>query len=134
MNMNTELAPPLVVDPLITEQTKLEAGSVLVYEVNLVFQKKTFEEHKEWMLEHIDDMVKANEFTGAHIYQQVNMDPTNDAHMREYSMTVHYYIDTYERLKAYLEKQARNMRSQVVETFADRYMVWRRVFVLSKQI
>lgn len=118
----------------VLDKNHLDDNRVVVYEVNLAIRRAVYEKYKDWLMDHIRDMVVVNKFIKAHVYTQINLDPTNDSFVRTHHLTARYYIKTYEELKKYLEKRAKAMRNQVIEKFEDNYTVSRRVFELQMEI
>ncbi len=118
---------------LLFNQHKPSESDIIIYEVNLSFNVRAYETHKEWMLAHIEDMVKVNQFIKVQINHQLNLDPIDDSHMRTHKLTARYYIQSYQQLLDYLKRRARSMRNQVLEKFMDQYSVSRRVFVLTQE-
>jgi hypothetical protein len=109
-------------------------SSIVIYEVNLDIKRDAYEKNKEWLIEHIKDMVNHNHFIKVNILHQLNLDPTNDSHHRFHRITAQYFVPSYEDLENYLAKQAKNMRNQVLEVFKDNYSVFRRVFSYEQEI
>ena len=104
--------------------------SVFVYEVNLTIEINVFAEHKDWLLNHFHSMVIENNFIKLNLFFVKNIDPIDDTHLRYQKVVVQYYVSDYGTLQRYLEKQAKKMRSQVVEKLGPHYSVSRRIFEL----
>lgn len=118
----------------VIEKENLQENALIVYEVNLSIQNDVYRQHKNWFLNHIKEMVDSNDFIKVHIYEQLNLDPLDDTFTKIYRLTARYYMKSYDILKKYLEKRAKNMRDQVVEKFGDKYTVSRRVLQLKNEI
>jgi hypothetical protein len=118
----------------VLENTSDLENQVIVYEVNLIIKRPAYNIHKDWLISHMKDMVNENKFIKVNIYDQLNLDPTNDSIIRYHRITAQYHIRGYENLKIYLEKNAKKMRNQVIEKFGHDYEVSRRVFVLKNEI
>ena len=101
-----------------------------IYEVNLTIEKEIYEQNRAWLYQHFHDMVKENGFKLLRIFSVKNMDPTNDHHLRYYSIVSQYEICNFNTLEQYFEKQAIMMRSQVVDKLGKHYSVSRRVLEL----
>ena len=99
-----------------------------VYEVNLTIEKKLFDKNKDWLIDHFHQMVISNNFIKLDLFYQKNVDPINDEHMRYQRIVAQYLVDDYDVLHNYFDKQAKVMRSQVVEKLGYGYSVNRRVF------
>lgn len=127
-SLENNLERSFVIDNNTTEK------NVVVYEVNLSIKKEIYEKNKEWLIDHIKDMVNINKFMRVNIYHQLNLDPTDDSFVKVHRLTARYYISSYDHLKSYLEQRAKNMRNQVREKFGDDYTVFRRVFTLEQEI
>lgn len=110
------------------------SGGCFIYEVNLSINLDTFEKHGDWFMGHIEDMLKSNQFLKAEICKEINLNPIDDSPLRLVNLSIKYYLDDYEKLISYLEKQAKIMRSQVVEKFKNNYSISRRVFSIEKQL
>ncbi|HLB42967.1 MAG TPA: DUF4286 family protein [Gammaproteobacteria bacterium] len=106
------------------------SNSVVVYEVNLTISTTIFEEHQGWLIDHFHSMVTENNFIKLNLFFVENMDPTNDEHLRNKKIVVQYYVSDFETLQKYFEKQAKQMRNQVVSRLGQHYSVSRRVFKL----
>lgn len=102
----------------------------VIYEVNLCIEKPIFEENKSWLIEHMHDMVRENNFLKVHIFYEENFNLVNDDLMRYVKITAQYHVNSLANLTTYLEKNAKKMRSQVVDRFQSHYSVSRRVLTL----
>lgn len=98
-----------------------------VYEVNLTIEELVYQKNRAWLIDHFHDMVNLNKFDKLKLFSVKNVNPIDDNHMRYQNVVAQYYISDYKVLQDYLEKQAKTMRSQVVERLGHGYSVSRRV-------
>lgn len=99
----------------------------LVYEVSLTIEQKIFFENKKWLIDHFHDMVTQNDFVKLNLFFVKNTNPIDDDHLRYQKIVAQYYISDNNILQKYFEKQAKKMRSQVIDKLGNSYSVSRRV-------
>ena len=80
---------------------------MVIYEVNIEIPNDIKEDYITWLEPHIKDMVSFDGFIEAKLFEKSNIIP-NGEHIR---IVVHYYLESEEALKNYLEQQATKMRS-----------------------
>ncbi|EKD74095.1 MAG: hypothetical protein ACD_45C00079G0004 [uncultured bacterium] len=107
--------------------TTLFSPHKFIYEVNLTIQRDIFETHRTWLIDHFHQMVKQNNFIQLNLCFLKNTNPIDDHHLRYQSIVAQYLISDYPILEEYFEKQAKVMRSQVVDKLGCHYTVRRRV-------
>lgn len=108
----------------------LEKNYPCVYEVNLTIELDLYEANKSWLISHFHEMVVENNFKALKLFIVRNTDPIDDSHLRYQKLVAQYFVSSHEQLQIYFEKQAKRMRSQVIEKLGCHYTVSRRVYEL----
>ena len=97
--------------------------STVVYEVNLSINKNTVESFKDWLSEHIAEMLSQKGFLGAKVYECEAPPEQNE----KVELAVHYEVDSRENLQFYFDHNAEKMRSQGLQKFAGEFSASRRI-------
>lgn len=101
---------------------------MLVYEVNLAVDRSIGSEYRNWLPEHVDEMLGFAGFLGADIWER---DPRveGETNLERLLFTVHYRVRDRASLDAYLRDHAATMRALGVSRFGDRFTATRRVLM-----
>lgn len=94
---------------------------MIIYEVNLAFEKTISEDFRLWLNEHIAQMLQFSGFIQANLLQSESDDSDQE------KLTVHYYLTDREALENYLVNFAPKMRQQGIERFKDKFSAQRRI-------
>ncbi|STX41142.1 Uncharacterised protein [Legionella donaldsonii] len=104
---------------------------MVVYEVNLSIDKDIFKEYKDWLDEHIQEMLKFPGFINATVMYQ-SMDGDNSDNQKH--LTVQYQLESAEDLQHYFKEHAPKMRGDGVKRFSGRFTATRRTFEVESVI
>ena len=99
--------------------------AVVVYEVNLKVENGIFDAYRVWLLEHIEQMLKFDGFSGYNL-------SINTEHQGAKLLTVWYYLETMTALDDYLENHSKEMRDDGIKKFGNKFSASRRIFKVDK--
>jgi Domain of unknown function (DUF4286) len=97
---------------------------MVIYEVNLNIHNEIYHDYYQWLLEHINDMLKFEGFNSAEVGLVEHEEEDGKIRIR-----VSYFINTYGNLRHYLTNHAPKMRAEGVEKFGDKFTASRRIIV-----
>lgn len=86
-----------------------------IYEVRCTIPMQITTDFREWLADHLDDMLSLPYFTGGQIVEGELLDRP-EMHL----FVVRYELKSKQDLNVYLEKAAPQMRSKLPEDFAGR--------------
>ena len=99
---------------------------MVVYEVNLKVENDLYDAYRDWLLEHIEQMLKFDGFSGYNL-------SINTEHQDGFKLlTVWYYLETMTALDDYLENHSKEMRDDGVKKFGNKFSASRRIFEVDK--
>ncbi|HAT8251802.1 TPA: DUF4286 family protein [Legionella pneumophila] len=98
---------------------------MVVYEVNLSIDNEIYRDYKDWLDEHILEMLKFPGFLNATVMHQ-SMD--GDSSDNQKHLTVQYQLESTEDLQNYFEEHAPKMRGDGMNRFKGRFTATRRTF------
>ncbi|HAU1091264.1 TPA: DUF4286 family protein [Legionella pneumophila] len=104
---------------------------MVVYEVNLAIDNDIYKEYKDWLDEHIKEMLKFPGFVYATVMHQ-SMDADNSDNQKH--LTVQYQLESAEDLQNYFREHAPKMRGDGVKRFEGRFTATRRSFEVESVI
>ena len=104
----------------------IEQKSWVTYEVNLHLKAEILAEYREFLRDHVKEMLKFDGFLTASIFE---LSPTEDEFSQH--LTVHYKVESMHQLQNYLDHSAAQMREQAVMRFGERFKADRRVLINS---
>ena len=96
---------------------------MIVYEVNLDVDVTVFAEYRQWLDEHVREMLKLPGFVSAEIFER--LDPPAAEGQR--SLCCIYRLASTEDLDRYLRDDAPRMRAEGMARFAGKFSATRRV-------
>ncbi|MGQ4004707.1 DUF4286 family protein [Francisellaceae bacterium CB300] len=99
---------------------------MVVYEVNLEVESGVFDAYNVWLLEHIEQMLKFDGFSGYNL--SINTEHQDGVKL----LTVWYYLETMTALDDYLENHSKEMRDDGIKKFGDKFSASRRIFDVDK--
>ena len=97
---------------------------MVIYEVNLNVNEAIYSEYYQWLLTHMDDMLKIKGFKKVEIGLVENTEAEKNKKIR-----ISYTIDSYENLKKYMTNHAPKMRAAGIEKFGDQFQADRRIIL-----
>ncbi len=103
---------------------------MLIYEVNLTVEAGAAPEFSAWLREHIREMLKLDGFEAAAWYVRSDDPgalPEGDAPTGPRRWTVHYQVESCDRLQAYFDTHAARMRQDGLDRFEGRFSADRRI-------
>ena len=103
--------------------TKARRGGAVIYEVDLEIDSAIAAEYREWLRDHIAEMLALPGFTGARAYEVMEPAPSAGC----IRLCLQYRLRDREALDAYLREHAPRMRADGVARFGDRFRAQRRV-------
>lgn len=95
---------------------------MLTYEVNLQVDESIAAEYRDWLREHVAEMLSLPGFVDATVFEV--REPVEPGRM---GMCVHYRLRDRAALDAYLRDEAPRMRDVGVKRFGGRFSASRRV-------
>jgi antibiotic biosynthesis monooxygenase (ABM) superfamily enzyme len=96
---------------------------VIVYEVNLVVQRRIEAEYRAWLAGHIDEILALPGFLGAEVFERVEPVAGPD----EFALCVHYRLAGAAALAEYFAEHAPRLRADGVDRFGGGFRADRRV-------
>ena len=99
----------------------------LIYEVNLHVEASIDQQYRDWLREHVDEMLRFEGFKEATIFERMDGD-----HSDRKEIVVHYLVDDERHLQEYFENHAPRMRSEAGTIFGDKFSASRRVLARSE--
>ena len=103
---------------------------MVIYEVNLSIDPEVYQEYKNWLDEHIQEMLTFPGFLNATVMHQSMGD---DADSRKH-LTVQYQLESMDDLQNYFSEHAPKMRGDGVKRFEGRFSATRRTFEVESVI
>ena len=98
---------------------------MLVYEVNIELDGGIATAYREWLRDHVAEMLSLPGFTGADAFDIVDPTPSPG----RVAICVQYRMTGDDALQAYLRDHAPRVRADGVSRFGDRFKATRRVLV-----
>jgi hypothetical protein len=98
---------------------------MVIYEVNLSIDSDIFLEYKQWLDDHILEMLRFPGFIKARILQPILAD--SEAHDQK-AITIQYELEDAKALETYLTEYAPKMRGDGVSRFEGKFSATRRTF------
>lgn len=98
---------------------------MVIYEVNLSIDSDVFLEYKQWLDDHILEMLQFPGFIKARILQPILAD--SEA-LEQKAITIQYELEDAKALETYLTKHAPKMRGEGVNQFEGKFQATRRTF------
>lgn len=92
---------------------------MIIYEVNLTIDEHVFDRYYQWLLPHVEAMLKFDGFETATVQR-------NEA--APHQLTVYYRIKTRDNLENYLQHHAHTMRDDGLKKFPNQFSANRRIF------
>ncbi len=99
---------------------------MLVYEVNLDVDAEIAESYRDWLEEHIREMLEIEGFVSAELLLRQPGDDEG-ADPTRIGFTVHYRLEDREALEHYLANDAPRMRADGIRRFGERFAASRRI-------
>lgn len=96
---------------------------MIVYEVNLLVQRKIESEYRTWLASHIREILALPGFLGAEVFERIEPATGPD----EFALCVHYQLRDDAALAIYFEQHAPRLRADGVARFGDGFRAERRV-------
>ncbi len=96
---------------------------MIVYEVNLVVQRRIEAEYRAWLAGHIGEILALPGFLGAEVFERVEPVASPD----EFALCVHYRLADAAALAEYFARHAPRLRADGVARFGDGFRADRRV-------
>lgn len=93
---------------------------MIIYEVNIDIDPSIEKEYIHWLKSHIDQILKIDGFSKAEVYQR-------EAENQKKGITVHYYLETKEKLDDYLTHFAPKLRQEALDKFGSQFSASRRI-------
>ena len=93
---------------------------MIIYEVNLLISPEILDEYTSWLNEHITTMLTFDGFHRAHVH---SVDKQDD----QIKITVHYEVESNEKLDEYFKNYAPKMRQEGIDKFGDKFSANRRI-------
>jgi hypothetical protein len=97
----------------------------IIYEVNVFIEKAIETEYRNWLAKHIDEILCLPGFIKAQCFEV-----ETDTVSHEFSLCVHYYLDSKSSLDDYLQHHAPRLRADGIEKFGNRFRAARRIMLL----
>lgn len=104
---------------------------MVIYEVNLLIDSDVFLEYKQWLDNHILEMLRFPGFIKARILQPILAD--SEA-LDQKAITIQYELEDAKALETYLTKHAPKMRGEGVNRFDEKFQATRRTFEVESTI
>lgn len=98
-------------------------GKRVVYEVNISVDKDVSTEFGDWLLTHINDMLKLPGFLSAELFEQQSTDEKK-------KWTTCYRLENKEAMELYYKEHAAKMRSDALNKFTGKFQIERRELLL----
>ena len=99
---------------------------MIKYEVNLEIDQNIYEEFREWLRNHIQEILNLDGFMNAELYEE------NDPKNIKRKLTVSYGLDNLKSLQDYFEQNAVLMRNKTTNKFGDKVKSTRRILELNQ--
>jgi hypothetical protein len=100
---------------------------MLIYEVNLSVSAEIAAEYAQFLEKHMDDVVRVGGFLRAEWWQRQPSDEAMVDAGDQTLWTIHYHVDSREKLDRYLIEHAATMRAEALERFGKRFTTTRRI-------
>lgn len=97
---------------------------MVIYEVNLAIRNEIFNEYYNWLIPHVDVILKFPGFKTAEILKE-KLDSSN---VQSTHLTVRYILENEQSLDNYLNNHAATMRADAIQRFGDKFSAFRRIF------
>lgn len=104
---------------------------MIVYEVNLSIDNKIYKDYKDWLDDHIQEMLKFPGFVNATLMHQSMDEDKSDNQKR---LTVQYQIERAEDLQNYMQEHAPKMRMNGIKQFEGQFTATRRTLEVESVI
>lgn len=95
---------------------------MIIYEVNLLINKKIVDAYKKWLSEHVKDMLSFEGFLDAKIFSNLLYH-----HELQEALIIHYTVDSIANLERYFTFHADSMRQKGTVLFGDQFKAERRI-------
>lgn len=96
----------------------------VIYEVNLFVERDIEAEYRNWLVEHIADLLVLPGFIDARSFD-VRQDDVSNC----FALCVQYQLESQTALDDYLVQHAPRLRAEGIEKFGDRFTASRRVLM-----
>lgn len=96
---------------------------MIVYEVNLIVQRRIEPEYRAWLAEHIREILALPGFRGAEVFERIEPECAPG----EFALCVHYRLDDADALADYFAQHAPRLRADGRNRFGDDFRADRRV-------
>jgi hypothetical protein len=104
---------------------------MVIYEVNLLINSDVFSEYKQWLDDHILEMLQFPGFIKATILKPILAD--SEAHDQK-AITIHYELEDAKALETYLTEYAPKMRGDGISRFKGKFSATRRTFEIDATV
>ena len=98
-----------------------------MYEVNIAVRNEIAEEYAIFLDQHIREMLLIDGFLSAESYQRRPEDEKQNAQPGSVLWTVHYHVESREKLDRYFKEKAAEMRAEPVRRFGSQMTIDRRI-------
>lgn len=105
----------------------MPSRNLIIYEVNISIDKTLRSQYAEFLGGHIDRMLEIDGFKKADWWERSPSDEGSP--VGKALWTVHYYVESREKLERYFTTEAKEMRAEGVKIFGDKAEFSRRILV-----
>jgi len=100
---------------------------MIVYEVNITVDTKIADKYYTWLLDHVQQMLRMEQFLSAEVLQQ-----TDQADAEKVTFTTIYKLHSDEDLQYYFTHHAKKMRAAGTAAFPNQFTASRRIFAVKE--
>lgn len=101
---------------------------MILYEVNVIIDKKIYTDFYDWLLPHIQKMLQFSGFLNATLLEE-----EEDASSCQKKLTIQYSVNHQKSLEHYFVHYAPQMREEGIQLFGDQLFITRRIFQVKKR-